>query len=330
MAETQAAPVTRPAKNVMFADFAVVKYNNIIEQLKSAGVGTDSVTDEKMFLARISAEPFELCVLNLLLSGIGPFELIRKVRATSKNREIKIIVISKQVQKMNIQNTLKAGANDFVADPFETESLHNRILYHLTPKKVIENLGNAAAVVTQEAWPVLEILVAATTTLSRTEAQNISQAFYEILGKVGVLLESNRSSMMIVDEENDTGVVLASSDDPKFCDFPVVLSKYPEVLDVVHSGNFVLIDDVAKNQLTQQISESVKSISIGSMMVFPVRYANEVVGVLTVRRAKAADLPHMETLHALQALANTLAAHANIKAALRRIYRDFKPAAPAT
>ena len=60
-------------------------------------------------------------------------------------------------------------------------------------------------------------------------------------------------------------------------------------------------------------------------MVFPVRYAGEVVGVLTVRRAKAADLPSLDNLRVIQALANTLGAHANIKASLRRIYRDFKP-----
>jgi GAF domain-containing protein len=60
-------------------------------------------------------------------------------------------------------------------------------------------------------------------------------------------------------------------------------------------------------------------------MVFPVRYAGEVVGVMTVRRAKASDLPSMDNLRVLQALANQLAAHANIKASLRRIYRDYKP-----
>jgi CheY-like chemotaxis protein len=317
--------MTTTAKNILFADFAVVKYNNLIELLKKEGMKTSTVTTEKLFLDHLAAESFDLCVLNLLLSGIGPFELIRSVRAKSRNPDIKIIVISKQVQKLNIQNTIKAGANDFVADPVDDESLHNRILYQLTPKKVIENLGVQNLAIGKEALPVLEVMLEATTALSRTEASGISRVFYEILGKVGTLLGSNRTSMMIVDEEHNAGVVLASSDDPKFCDFQVVLSKYPEVLDVVHSGNFILIDDVSKNQLTQQINESVRSISIGSMMVFPVRYANEVVGVLTIRRAKASDLPSMETLHVLQALANTVAAHANIKASLRRIYRDFKP-----
>jgi CheY-like chemotaxis protein len=317
---------TQVSKKVMFADFAVVKYTSLMEQLKGGGIGSDAVTDEKKFLVSISENSYDVCVLNLLLGGIGPFELVRNVRKSSRNPEIKIIVISKQLQKLNIQNTLKAGANDFVADNVDNENLHNRILYHLTPKRVIENLGtNADVGISQEALPFLAVLLEATEKLSRTPAASISKAFYEVLCRVAGLLQSNRTSMMIVDEESNSGMVLASSDDPKFCDFPVVLNKYPEVLDVIHSGNFVLIDDVSKNQLTSAINDSVRTISIGSIMVFPVRYAGEVVGVLTVRRAKASDLPSLDNLRVLQALANTLAAHANIKASLRRIYRDYKP-----
>jgi transcriptional regulator with GAF, ATPase, and Fis domain len=176
-----------------------------------------------------------------------------------------------------------------------------------------------------EAWPFLNVLLEATETLSRTAPEKISAAFYEILCHIARLLVSNRTSLMITDEETDSAVVLATSDDPKFSDFPVVLSKYPEVLDVIHSGSFVLIDDVSKNALTNQINDSVKTISIGSMMVFPIRYAGEMVGVLTVRRSKASDLPSMDSLRVLQALANILAAHSNMKAALRRIYKDYKP-----
>lgn len=312
------------AKKVMFADFAVVKYQGLMDQLRKEGLGVDAVTDEQKFLSRIAEESFDVCVLNLLLGGVGPFELIRNVRARSRNPEIKVIVITKQVQKANIQNTLKAGANDFVADPVEDENLHQRIFYHLTPKRVIESFGADGAILSKEAWPFLNLLLESTETLSRTQSPNISTTFFSILGNIARLLGSNRTSMMIVDEENDTGVVIASSDDPKFCDYPVVLNKYPEVLDVMHSGNFVLIDDVSKNQLTQAIHDNVRSIAIGSIMVFPVRYAGEVVGVLTIRRPKATDLPSMDHLRVLQCLANTLGTHAHIKAALRRIYRDYK------
>ena len=147
-----------------------------------------------------------------------------------------------------------------------------------------------------------------------------------ILEKVAVLLTSNRTSLIIVDSESNTGVVLASSDDPNFFDFPISLHEYPEILHVLHTGNFVLIDDVSQNSLTQKINEKVKTILIGSIMVFPVRYQGEVVGVLTIRRAQARELPSMQVMRILQAIANTMASHSNVKALLRKIYKEYSAA----
>ena len=177
MAEPQAnvapPPTGAAAKKVIFADFAVVKYTSLLDQLRQEGIGTDAVTDEKKFLVRLAEDSFDVCVLNLLLGGIGPFELVRNVRKTSRNPDIKIIVTSKQLQKMNIQNTLKAGANDFVADNIDNDNLHARVIYHLTPKRVIEDLGVSTGVegtIGKEAWPFLSVLVESTEKLSRTES----------------------------------------------------------------------------------------------------------------------------------------------------------------
>ena len=70
-------------------------------------------------ITKVSEEQIDICVINLLLGGIGPFELIENVRKNSANREIKIIVVTRQVHKLNIQNTIRAGADDFIAEPFE-------------------------------------------------------------------------------------------------------------------------------------------------------------------------------------------------------------------
>jgi DNA-binding response OmpR family regulator len=310
---------------IIFADFAVAKYASIIDSLQKRGFQVEGVTDPATFLKRLSEESFDLCVVNLLLGGIGPYELLRNLKATSKNNETRVIVISKQVQRMNIQNTMKAGANDFVADPVDNENLLNRILYHLSPKKVIELSEYRPSQVNPAAMPFMSLLVESTEILCVTEQAKETESFFNILGKIAQLTDSNRTSLMILDVETDSGVVLASSDDPSFFNFAVTLNKYPEILHVLHSGKFVLIDDVSQNALTQKIGEQVKSISIGSLMVFPIRYGGEVVGVLNIRRAKAVELPSMDILRVLQAIANTLAAHSNTKMKLRRLYRDFNP-----
>lgn len=313
-------------RKVIFADFSVAKFQPIIDLLKSDNIVCEAVTDPPKFLARLNQEAFDVCVLNLLLGGLGPFDLVRNIRQYSKNPDIKIIVVSRQVQKLNIQNAIQAGSNDFVAEPFDNENVYHRILYHLTPKQVVEPKGYESSVPDTESWAYMETLLESTEILSRTGRNQEHQSFMAILERVAKLLNSNRSSLIVVDLESNTGVVLASSDDPSFHDFPISLHKYPEILHVLHTGNFVLIDDVSQNSLTQKINEKVKTILIGSLMVFPVRYQGEVVGVLTVRRAKAREVPTMQVMRILQAIANTMASHSNVKALLRKIYKEYSAA----
>lgn len=310
-------------RKVLFGDFAILKYQAIIEALEKDGVKSDGVTDPQKFLEKISQEPYECAVINLLLGGIGPFELIKSIRQSSKNRDVKIVVVSRQVHKMNIQNTIKAGANDFIADPFEIDNMVQRILYHLSPKKTIDPGGYEGSKIGGSNSDAVALMLESTEALSRTERGKEHATFLQILQKVAAFLGSNRTSLTIVESEANTGLVLATSDDPNFYDFPIALSKYPEILHVMNSGSFVLIEDTARNSMTQKLSEKVKSIQIGSLMVFPVRFQNEVTGVLTIRRPKAHELPSMDVLRVLQALANTMAAHSNVKALLRKIYKDY-------
>jgi CheY-like chemotaxis protein len=310
---------------VLFGDFAILKYKTIIESLEKDNVVGEGVTDPQKFLDRVSQEHYDVAVVNLLLGGIGPFEMIKNVRQASRNQDLKIIVVSRQVHKMNIQNTIRAGANDFVADPFENDDMLHRILYHLSPKRTIapaslEVGGSAEGVSNRNS---MTLLLEAAELLSRTDRGREHSAFLKILQNVASFVGSNRSSLIIVENESNTGLVLASSDDPNFYDFPIALSKYPEILHVMHSGSFVLIEDTARNSLTQRISEKVKSIQIGSLMVFPVFFQNEITGVLTIRRQQAREIPSMDVLRVLQAVANTMAAHANVKALLRKIYKEY-------
>lgn len=318
------------ARRAIFADFAVAKFAPLIEMLKNDGVTSEAVTDPPKFLSRVSQEHFDVCIVNLLLGGLGPFDLIKGLRANSRNPDIKIIVISRQVQKLNIQNTIRAGANDFVAEPFENENIYHRILYHLTPKRIIEPTSYQSTATGNDSGEYLACLLEATEVLSRTPRNQEHSAFLKILQQVAGMIKSNRTSLIIVDSEANTGVVLASSDDASFYDFPISLHKYPEIIHVLHTGNFVLVDDVSQNSLTHRINEKVRTILIGSLMVFPVRYEAEVVGVLTIRRPQAHDLPSMEVMRVLQAIANTLASHSNLRAQLRKIYKDFNSTGSST
>jgi len=311
------------AGKVIIGDLAAAKYSVLTSWLKKEGVTVDFQNEVEGLVEKVKQEPYDLCLVNWLLGGLGPFEIIRKIRETAQNPRIKVVVISRQVQKVNIQNAVKAGAHDFVAEPFENEVLLKRILYHLAPQKAVD----AGEYEFNPLSPPLEIepinlMVEICERLSYAERGTEPTVLFEVTNRISQITQSNRTSLVIAELGQDTGLVIASSDDPSFHNFPLVLSKYPEIQHVLFSGKFVLIPDVAKNDLTVQLKKQVKSIPIGSLMVFPVRYQNEVIGVLTIRRPRASELPSLAQLRLLQAIANTMAAQSNVQLLLRRIYRD--------
>jgi DNA-binding response OmpR family regulator len=307
---------------LIFADPNLGRFGGLTNSLHKANVETESATDLVRLVQRLKEEKFDLCVVNLLL-GNSPFELINEIKSQSSNPEIKLIIVTRQIHKMNIQDTIRAGADDFIAEPFESLNLYNRILYHLKPVKMIERLGYEKALPGPGSEEYIKLLLDSVEILSRTRRQDSHHAFFKIVQSIASLLSSNRTSLTIVDEGKNTGVVVASSDDEMFQNFPITLEKYPEILHVLHTGNLVVIEDVASNSMTERIKKEVRSIEIGSLMVFPVCYQDEVVGVLNVRRAKASELPTLNVMRILQATANLMAAHANVLALIRKIYRNY-------
>jgi CheY-like chemotaxis protein len=316
---------TDKPKHVVFADFAGVKYGGVIESLTKLGVNCEVVSDVGHLDNLVTSTNVDLCVVNLLLGGIGPFELIQNIKKNTLNPELKIVVVTRQVHKLNIQNTIQAGANDFIAEPFETRNLYNRILYHLGPVKLIETSDSDLEVFGKEGSEYVRLLLEATDLLGKTSREKMHESIHIILSRIAECVHSNRANLIVVDEASNTGVVLATSDDPNFHNFPITLDQYPEILHVIHTGNLIFVEDVSQNALTDRIKKSVKSISIGSLMVFPVYYQGEIVGVLNVRRPQATEVPEMHIMRVMQGIANIMAAHSNVAVLLRKIYKGYTP-----
>ncbi|MCB0404786.1 MAG: GAF domain-containing protein [Bdellovibrionales bacterium] len=321
----KAGPQEKPHK-IIIGDFAPVKFEKLIRMWNKQNIVSEAVTEAGVFLSQLKRNHYDLAIVNLLLGGIGPNKLIRDVKAMSANKDIRVVVVSKQVHRLNIENAVRAGADDFVAEPFDRENIFHRIVYHLGPKKVVAEQALETA---REATTLLghkdfiSLLLNTVESLSRESTEQSQNAILHSLQGVARLLDSNRTSLILFEDKVETGLVIASSDDPDFRDFRIKLNSYPEVQHVATTGQIVLVDDVEANQMTKNIQNNVKSIQIGSIMVFPVRFHGNIIGVLVVRRKSSQDLPPVEVLSMLQALANILASHCNIKLLLRKIYSDF-------
>ncbi|MFA9479559.1 response regulator [Phycisphaerales bacterium AB-hyl4] len=89
-------------------------------EIKTAGTGYD---------AGILTEQFkpDLIVLDYMLPDINGNVVCKRIRDTVEMRHTKIIIVSGVVNQDEIDDLLKAGADEFVKKPFNVEKLQQRI-----------------------------------------------------------------------------------------------------------------------------------------------------------------------------------------------------------
>ena len=94
-------------------------------QLKSAGYTVNSAEDGREGLYYAQEYPIDLAVIDLGLPSLSGLELIRTLRADSK--DYPILVLTARDRWQDKVEALKVGADDYVVKPFHVEELLARV-----------------------------------------------------------------------------------------------------------------------------------------------------------------------------------------------------------
>ena len=316
---------------VLFGDFGAIKFESISHKLKAQGVFSQSARTEQEFQTKLEAEAFDLCIVNLHHIAHKPLEWLGKIRGYSRNTDVRILVVTNKLQRINVENVISAGADDIIAEPMLVDPTINRILYHLSPKTVVDLTLPTEFALNAQTTPFIELIIEASKDLSRATNEKQRQALFRGCQIIADRIQGNRVSMVAIDlgpqsqlSNNLVAKVMVSSDDIDFTGFPLDLRKYPEILHVLHTGLFVLVDDVSADERTKNISENVKQITIGSLLVFPLFFHGTISGVLSIRRPSTKDLPAAEVVLLLQTLANLMGVYTSTWLALEKIYGGLR------
>jgi PAS domain S-box-containing protein len=97
------------------------------------------------------------------------------------------------------------------------------------------------------------------------------------------VLGSDRCSVVLLDEEGKQAIIVAASDDPAIKNLMLDLSVYPELREVVRTGEPLTIDDVQQAPIFDEVREKIQGKALGSTILFPVRVERKVQGVLHLR-----------------------------------------------
>jgi PAS domain S-box-containing protein len=118
-----------------------------------------------------------------------------------------------------------------------------------------------------------------------SSTKDIQGTLFHIARQVAEVMQSERCSIILLDEVTEIGFVVAASDDPSIRSKQIQLAHYPEIVQVVRTQAPLVIDDVHRDPIFDGVRELIRGKKVGNTALFPVQLDGRVVGVIHARGA---------------------------------------------
>lgn len=94
-------------------------------------------------LEKIQTEWTDICLLDVMMPGMDGFEVCRRIKSDEDHRNIPVVMITAYADRENHIRGTEAGAEDFIAKPFNTAEVLARIKMLLHVKVLNDRLNSA-------------------------------------------------------------------------------------------------------------------------------------------------------------------------------------------
>jgi len=115
---------TATMEQILVIDDDVELCSLVSEYLQAEGFRTDCVHDGEGGLQKATAGSYTLAVLDVMLPGINGFEVLRRIRATSR---LPVLLLTARGEDVDRIVGLEIGADDYLPKPFNPRELVARI-----------------------------------------------------------------------------------------------------------------------------------------------------------------------------------------------------------
>lgn len=95
--------------------------------LERQGYAVESVRDGAVALARLSAHPPDLLILDTMIPSENGFDVLRQLRQMPHGRTVPVLVLTAKGQDSDRRQMLSLGADEFVTKPFSNQDLLARV-----------------------------------------------------------------------------------------------------------------------------------------------------------------------------------------------------------
>ena len=106
------------------------------KRVSRAGYNVVSVADGNTALQKLSNQPFDLVLLDIMMPGMSGVEVLQQIKVDESLSQVSVIMISALDDQETIDDCLQLGAEDYITKPFNALILKSRILSCLQSKRI--------------------------------------------------------------------------------------------------------------------------------------------------------------------------------------------------
>ena len=125
----------QPAK-ILIVDDEPFNIDCLEQELQYLGYKTVSVANGRVALQRVGVEAPDLILLDIVMPEMDGFEVLSRLKANERTRDIPVIVISVLDDMGSVVECIERGAEEYLPKPFEPVLLHARIHAGLERKRL--------------------------------------------------------------------------------------------------------------------------------------------------------------------------------------------------
>lgn len=245
--------------------------------LADKGYDVEAIGKGAELIARLDSARPDAVLLDLLLPDMDGTEILERLRADERWRDVPIIVISSLSPEEGTERAFSLGASDYVAKPFRVRELlariHARIAHAHEIRRVREEARSRAEMV--------DILHEVTDSLKPDEIYHI------LTRRVARALQLSKCSMVSAAPGASNLLVVAAAENPMLRNLEIPLDKYPEVRKALESQQTVLVSDVRTDPLYEDLRREWEGAGVRvptqSAVVVPFSLRGELAGVFFLR-----------------------------------------------
>jgi PAS domain S-box-containing protein len=196
-----------------------------------------------------------------------------------------IVVMCGSCSEADTKALLDAGADDVVEMPLREAALVARVRTHLRLREHLDELEQKR----RDAHFLLELTQALASSL------DIREILFTVVRRVADMVNVSRASIVLTPERGeDVGYVIVASDDQQLSNLRIDLAQYPEIRQVLKTGDPLTVADVATHPILEAVRDRVPSGEVVSMTLLPISWQNQVLGVLFLRATSRRELTERE------------------------------------